>query len=157
MNRIRSLPHARGGVSVHRVRIRQKLWSSPRTWGCFFIHRVGAQDIGVFPTHVGVFPSQLAFLCLERSLPHARGGVSTGRERQGTRGQSSPRTWGCFPGDTMPDRLADVFPTHVGVFPRSRHDSSGVTRLPHARGGVSMGEGRNVCMLTSSPRTWGCF
>ena len=53
--------------------------------------------------------------------------------------------------------MIEVFPTHVGVFPRqgcSRQDS---TRLPHARGGVSVQCGFLPYAKASSPRTWGCF
>ncbi len=51
---------------------------------------------------------------------------------------------------------AKVFPTPVGVFPRSGDGSAAQGRLPHARGGVPqipryIGGGR-----TSSPRPWGC-
>ena len=53
---VQGLPHARGGVSKEDVMADAKVWSSPRTWGCFYrpcrIH-TGAV---VFPTHVGVFP-----------------------------------------------------------------------------------------------------
>ena len=51
------LPHARGGVSLVKGKIRGMLASSPRTWGCFQIL-----------LHVGGWG---------RSLPHARGGVSS--------------------------------------------------------------------------------
>jgi len=72
----------------------------------------------------------------------------------------------------------DVFPTRVGVFPRSRwtrrpsaclpHASGGVSHdairnairswgLPHASGGVSKSIPTVEKLLTSSPREWGCF
>jgi hypothetical protein len=50
---------------------------------------------------------------------------------------SSPRPWGCFPGFIRAAKTRVVFPTPVGVFPRSRPHL-----LPYSR---------------SSPRPWGCF
>ena len=53
----RRLPHARGGVSAIQPEIGADVLSSPRPWGCFF----GAGQLlhggFVFPTPVGVFPS----------------------------------------------------------------------------------------------------
>ncbi len=73
---LRSLPHARGGVSRGGHGNARGSGSSPRTWGCF---------------HIRV-------LCLRvlRRLPHARGGVSRFRRNSGFSVGSSPRTWGCF-------------------------------------------------------------
>ena len=50
-----------------------------------------------------------------------------------------------------------VFPTHVGVFllPAAPHRSA--SRLPHARGGVSIRTRGPSSRGRSSPRTWGCF
>ena len=70
------LPHARGGVSTGAPIIYVGIWSSPRTWGCFWTGSAGSLLTAVFPTHVGVFLSfnrRLRILC---RLPHARGGVS---------------------------------------------------------------------------------
>ena len=92
----RSLPHARGGVSHVRQLHRHILASSPRTWGCFCPDLASIIPGRVFPTHVGVFPSTAALLTSIRSLPHARGGVSTNRTRHRRTYPSSPRTWGCF-------------------------------------------------------------
>ncbi len=50
-----------------------------------------------------------------------------------------------------------VFPTHVGVFPERTSRTFQKCRLPHARGGVSMGGTQRLLALQSSPRTWGCF
>ena len=49
------LPHARGGVSVKAFRPEFDGWSSPRTWGCFWVLDFLGQRVAVFPTHVGVF------------------------------------------------------------------------------------------------------
>ena len=91
--------------------------SSPRTWGCFY--HFGAIYFG----HV--------------SLPHARGGVSKDWTPRYALSESSPRTWGCFRVDDKLDRVADVFPTHVGVFLYLERMGNGGQSLPHARGGVS--------------------
>ena len=90
------LPHARGGVSAT---ARARAWmnlSSPRTWGCFSRAPRAAARSGVFPTHVGVFPSMLKTASVFGSLPHARGGVSSRNGAWGKTKASSPRTWGCF-------------------------------------------------------------
>ena len=54
-------------------------------------------------------------------------------------------------------RQDDVFPTHVGVFPRVTREVNASSSLPHARGGVSHSPGPPASPLASSPRTWGCF
>ncbi len=53
---VRSLPHARGGVSALRLCRRCAGLSSPRPWGCFQPQRRFAAPRLVFPTPVGVFP-----------------------------------------------------------------------------------------------------
>ena len=91
-----SLPHARGGVSGGILFHGEKLGSSPCTWGCFSWHQSEHQAGGVFPMHVGVFPSLSSVKFRYTCLPHARGGVSS---RSGSRSDgkgSSPCTWGCF-------------------------------------------------------------
>ncbi len=72
--------------------------------------------LSVFPTHVGVFLGLDVSQTLETRLPHARGGVSIGSEDAFARGESSPRTWGCFFTVKAIDIFGNVFPTHVGVF-----------------------------------------
>ena len=72
-----SLPHARGGVSLFHVHVKK-------------VYKV-------FPTHVGVFLIISSGSLSSVGLPHARGGVSAVKEAQKIMGESSPRTWGCFP------------------------------------------------------------
>ena len=91
------------------------------------------------------------------SLPHARGGVSSGLTLSNTGLRSSPRTWGCFSCASCSFRRKDVFPTHVGVFPVTSMATEWKARLPHARGGVSKFGSYHVRQQGSSPRTWGCF
>ena len=50
-----------------------------------------------------------------------------------------------------------VFPTHVGVFPTGHPAYSPRARLPHTRGGVSTRNAASLCIMSSSPHTWGCF
>ena len=71
--------------------------------------------------------------------------------------ESSPRSWGCFYAITRADCCKRVFPTLVGVFPSISVSSTAYTRLPHARGGVSLGNRPRLCGFSSSPRSWGCF
>ena len=72
----RSLPHARGGVSMLKADILELEKSSPRTWGCFYLYTIKLVSLKVFPTHVGVFPLFREFIGYPFRLPHARGGVS---------------------------------------------------------------------------------
>ena len=51
------LPHACGGVSMNRRDRELVQASSPRMWGCFRDDAARRGTQGVFPTHVGVFPS----------------------------------------------------------------------------------------------------
>ncbi len=134
-----SLPHARGGVSRQDAREWRGCASSPRTWGCFFLPGHILRSRGVFPTHVGVFPSSRTYGRGRCGLPHARGGVSSAPQDFGSPRSSSPRTWGCFRLFRHSSNTFSVFPTHVGVFPPITSERTGGFCLPHARGGVSEG------------------
>ena len=134
---LKSLPHARGGVSGSSEGSESRPPSSPRTWGCFLMRRI--QGLRRF------------------SLPHARGGVSSVSNSSPPSRKSSPRTWGCFCLELVNPAQCGVFPTHVGVFPRSRYVRRGEGSLPHARGGVSTKQCNAKAFGMSSPRTWGCF
>ena len=90
------LPHARGGVSGRTKRPAKNFASSPRPWGCFPGYKIASHRPAVFPTPVGVFPFASARRFTAPGLPHARGGVSTGRDRLDSFCPSSPRPWGCF-------------------------------------------------------------
>ena len=155
--RMRRLPHARGGVSSLEAELAGKGESSPRTWGCFPLFRHNLILRVVFPTHVGVFPTLQGFPSQCGSLPHARGGVSGACWRRLCSWWSSPRTWGCFHKPNAPPTDLSVFPTHVGVFLKFSGKTIPTLRLPHARGGVSDRTYRSPCRKWSSPRTWGCF
>ena len=52
---------------------------------------------------------------------------------------------------------AGVFPTCVGVFLYDHDAVEQFIGLPHVRGGVSEGPGKNRGFFWSSPRAWGCF
>ncbi len=154
---IACLPHARGGVSAERLFDGRCGMSSPRTWGCFPESRAPAAAYAVFPTHVGVFLRIYIPRGTRLRLPHARGGVSLRCQLANLADRSSPRTWGCFHiCKLFPDRRI-VFPTHVGVFPSAGFAVVDISRLPHARGGVSTPAVGTTWTPMSSPRTWGCF
>ena len=148
---------------------------------------------------MGVFLQPLTSRILRKRLPHARGGVSTTPKCIFPCWWSSPRSWGCFrfirqlhrPQPGLPharggvslvamalDTGQPVFPTLVGVFPRTgiiliRGTGSSprswgcfhmteltiyyTSSLPHARGGVSGDVKSTDTILGSSPRSWGCF
>ena len=113
---LKSLPHARGGVSVFFVFLALTFVSSPRPWGCFFIIKPLTNFGIVFPTPVGVFPKKSALFLKPLCLPHARGGVSTSLYGITVLRQSSPRPWGCFRPIGQRRPSTRVFPTPVGVF-----------------------------------------
>ena len=71
--------------------------------------------------------------------------------------ESSPRPWGCFFCEKLPNLVAIVFPTPVGVFPPTIAKSGTLPSLPHARGGVSKMVAYANGSRKSSPRPWGCF
>ena len=112
---------------------------------------------GVFPTHVGVFPPDVATGHLSACLPHTRGGVSAVVSVAGHSRESSPHTWGCFFVMISSDLGVFVFPTHVGVFPSFRCGIGPMSGLPHTRGGVSIDYVSPEKLAGSSPHTWGCF
>ncbi len=152
-----SLPHARGGVSHPPHHRGRHAGSSPRTWGCFYVYHARRVREPVFPTHVGVFPVRCRPVRRHGCLPHARGGVSAAVFFCPFEKASSPRTWGCFCFGRVYAHICNVFPTHVGVFLRSRKRKKSWGSLPHARGGVSQAFFLQVVRSVSSPRTWGCF
>ena len=114
-----SLPHARGGVSGFDTPSKSRISSSPRPWGCFPSYRLMPLDCRVFPTPVGVFLGRRQGYIFNLCLPHARGGVSKMVNGFVAVGKSSPRPWGCFSGDLALLAHEAVFPTPVGVFPKS--------------------------------------
>ena len=151
------LPHVRGGVSSEAGPGHPGAGSSPRAWGCFSTDTCSSLTPFVFPTCVGVFPSQRHPLQVMLGLPHVRGGVSDSRMSMYVPIRSSPRAWGCFSGRADPPAEPDVFPTCVGVFPGRLPGSPAPHRLPHVRGGVSKTSASFDCRRRSSPRAWGCF
>ena len=153
----RCLPHARGGVSGTAWAVGAHEQSSPRPWGCFLLPARDDVRLFVFPTPVGVFLFRSFFLHISPRLPHARGGVSDARALPLVYAESSPRPWGCFLGPVIGRILISVFPTPVGVFLPSLPRRSSLSRLPHARGGVSLLAKNCVRSALSSPRPWGCF
>ncbi len=91
-----SLPHARGGVSIHGHGLWHQDPSSPRPWGCFRLLEWQRRGLTVFPTPVGVFLNFPRLVRLYMGLPHARGGVSHVSQNILDFSWSSPRPWGCF-------------------------------------------------------------
>ena len=113
-----SLPHARGGVSSNRLVSYLDSHSSPRPWGCFQDFDFFPAPRNLFPTPVGVVPRLTTRKPNNKTLPHARGGVSFASAIL-TKGRlSSPRPWGCFRSWTARRRSLKLFPTPVGVFLR---------------------------------------
>ncbi len=154
---LQSLPHARGGVSLTQTTNKERKKSSPRPWGCFSKNSAWLISFLVFPTPVGVFPTQDVRAEKFSSLPHARGGVSPKERLVCVKLKSSPRPWGCFLICAGKRGAKSVFPTPVGVFLQSSPKLIIKHCLPHARGGVSKRRSYITCTFRSSPRPWGCF
>ena len=91
----------------------------------------------VFPTCVGVFLKSEITDLYHFGLPHVRGGVSFLNPAASNAMKSSPRAWGCFLCIGFKVCFTYVFPTCVGVFPRTRQSFKVMASLPHVRGGVS--------------------
>ena len=86
-----------------------------------------------------------------------RGGVSISFYLHSFFLLSSPHAWGCFSRGRGVPRHRCVFPTCVGVFPRTPCASGADTSLPHMRGGVSEVPRLIPLFTESSPHAWGCF
>ena len=151
------LPHVRGGVSIRRACSTVRESSSPRAWGCFSVIMPVGGPSGVFPTCVGVFLYPFTIGFPSSCLPHVRGGVSTFMKPAFEVNGSSPRAWGCFRNRQEKGFERRVFPTCVGVFPKSTRKRFRKTCLPHVRGGVSISTFDDSSVTASSPRAWGCF
>ena len=113
--------------------------------------------LSLFPAHAGVFPLICAPLYVWRSLPRARGGISSiiGDALQWE--HSSPRTRGYFLIKDEDEQLTALFPAHAGVFPTGSTHSPHTTPLPRARGGISSINYWSMWVDGSSPRTRGYF
>ena len=153
----RYLPHTRGGVSIRGRKNGFPPPSSPHPWGCFRFRIFDFCSNLIFPTPVGVFPFHSRLSGGFPDLPHTRGGVS----KQSIKGInffiSSPHPWGCFslPAPCFEDLF--IFPTPVGVFPKTQRDAERLSDLPHTRGGVSFFGRPDRKEKVSSPHPWGCF
>ena len=151
------LPHRRGDVSQTLDACLLVGESSPQAWGCFLAltaHRCGAV---VFPTGVGMFLDNPELLEGMPSLPHRRGDVSGESFRLISPPRSSPQAWGCFFVSPIGVSPLLVFPTGVGMFPKSQEYIARRGCLPHRRGDVSQCRLRGSKGRKSSPQAWGCF
>ena len=90
-------------------------------------------------------------------FPHAGGDVSVGDRVAKLYIMFSPRRWGCFRGHDVQPQAHQVFPTQVGMFPRTCSFPCGSVCFPHAGGDVSAEEASDGRRLQFSPRRWGCF
>ena len=151
------IPHARGGVSTPLPRCGAVRGYSPRSWGCFSLAPPASGPRRVFPTLVGVFHGSGQGHEEDRSIPHARGGVSQQRFGAGQHRGYSPRSWGCFRCRRRWPSWRRVFPTLVGVFPGGSCCPARSAGIPHARGGVSEVRPEAPHPDRYSPRSWGCF
>ena len=131
-----SLPHGRGDVSKKVSPYVVVFRSSPRAWGCFRRRNRACPWGFVFPTGVGMFLDTLTLKGDPTGLPHGRGDVSKAEMTHALSVASSPRAWGCFPLGLRQEAFRGVFPTGVGMFPRSMITSPNWSSFPHERGDV---------------------
>ena len=73
----------------------------------------------VFPTHVGVGPVTERISMPRMSIPHACGGGSMNATKNMEVKEYSPRMWGWVQPFYQTKLQENVFPTHVGVGPKS--------------------------------------
>ena len=130
---------------------------SPRTWRCFPFIIWFYSCYEVFSTHVEVFLLLSVIIISNSGFLHARGGVSAFFMSSPPVTWFSPRTWRCFSIKKAVGQLANVFSTHVEVFPGSEKATSTKSGFLHARGGVSCPQLRMYMTIVFSPRTWRCF
>ena len=150
-------PHAGGDVSGSSLWFMPTREFSPRRWGCFR-HPAGLpKSVQVFPTQVGMFPSQPTISKILNGFPHAGGDVSDKGIRETQQRKFSPRRWGCFRYLTCRRCQKTVFPTQVGMFPAARRARLRAVCFPHAGGDVSEADRMIARVKSFSPRRWGCF
>ena len=105
---------------------------------------------------MGVYLSLTTSQQIIVSFPHACGGVSSLVRVVMARETFFPRMWGCTYGKMTIDGLEKVFPTHVGLYRKTRLPAWLFPRFPHACGGVPSGRGHSRPCARFSPRMWGC-
>src|SRR5690606_32026000 len=110
----------------------------------------------VVPTRVGVYRQCHPNASAVPRRPHARGGVPPPRRARCRQTESSPRAWGCTAGRPHGPAGGPVVPTRVGVYRTGGRSGTGITRRPHARGGVPRSALAESRAVWSSPRAWGC-
>ena len=88
----------------------------------------------LFPTPVGVCPGRAFRGEVSRTLPHARGGVSTFRSTSPALVSSSPRPWGWFRPHVRLRTAGGVFLTPMGMAPpRTRRTGRRCPRTRRSR------------------------
>ena len=91
------------------------------------------------------------------SLPRVRGGVSSLKTAFFAVSLSAPRSRGCFYWARRDQAFYDVCPAFAGVFLDKWAIKSYTASLPRVRGGVSWRKFYAGDVVTSAPRSRGCF
>ncbi len=114
--RRKSFPHTRGDVpTVFGLTSIAHLFS-PHAWGCSACRRPDRRTGEVFPTRVGMFRAIPTRSSRRWCFPHTRGDVPEELIMPPGARRFSPHAWGCSAGTAYRARIADVFPTRVGMF-----------------------------------------
>ena len=74
-------PYASGGVAKNRLERSWNQWFSLRKWGCCHTNAGVVGCMPVFPTQVGVLPSQTVLFICRMGFPYASGGVADQDQR----------------------------------------------------------------------------
>ena len=151
-----SFPHTRGDVPNSGTERSPRSKFSPHTWGCSGRGSGRTARRSVFPTHVGMFRSQIPTIVSSFGFPHTRGDVPMPSTRARSALMFSPHTWGCSASALAYLVPIDVFPTHVGMFRTASASRPQNRRFPHTRGDVPHLELLLEDAVQFSPHTWGC-
>ena len=111
-------PHTCGDVPRTMARMVRPQRFSPHMWGCSERQARTRRLHRVFPTHVGMFRSDIGSHLENAGFPHTCGDVPWTQVTIATAQQFSPHMWGCSGGMTGNGEFVFVFPTHVGMFRR---------------------------------------
>ena len=150
----RSLPRARGDVSVQNQTLWDYFGPSPRTRGCFSGASSRRQKKPAFPAHAGMFPAMTRSTGGASCLPRARGDVSQTVRNKEEKSLPSPRTRGCFLNSAILDQGWGAFPAHAGMFP-SRRPTRWTPRAFPAHAGMFLRPSRGRGRADRLPRARG--
>ncbi len=148
-------PHACGEHSSGAGRCCSAAGSSPRMWGTPVQRGQTPVAIRFIPTHVGNTRASALLTRLFAVHPHACGEHGLISQRSAQALGSSPRMWGTRQRLGPWRGQGRFIPTHVGNTGHWRHAHGRGAVHPHACGEHLKKMWPPICVVGSSPRTWG--